>query len=401
MRFYTQRVFWRTEGAFYETKENAKKHFPKGRYLALAMAAAVLFASQSSTLEAAKSVSQLEDEKDELQDEIDALDSQLVNLLTEVDELEAQISQKQQEISDTQAELEAAEEAVQQQYEDMKVRIQYMYENDDRGALEILLESGSISDFLNRLEYVNSVYDYDRELLESYEATQTEIGEMKKGLESDMESLQSQQSQLADKQASLNQMIADKQDEMEDFDAQLAEAKALAARQAQLEEERRQAQLAAQEAQNSSSSSSGGSSGSNANTGSSSSGNVNGNLNPGHSTNVSGSAVVSYANTFVGNPYKWGGNDPNTGADCSGFVQYVFAHFGITWGGRMTSVSFRSVGKEVSYNNMQPGDIVCYSGHVAIYAGGGRIVEAQSTAAGITNNRPVDSKTIITIRRVL
>lgn len=111
--------------------------------------------------------------------------------------------------------------------------------------------------------------------------------------------------------------------------------------------------------------------------------------------------MVSYANTFVGNPYKWGGNDPNTGADCSGFVQYVFAHFGITWGGRMTSVSFRSVGKEVSYNNMQPGDIVCYSGHVAIYAGGGRIVEAQSTAAGITNNRPVDSKTIITIRRVL
>lgn len=384
-----------------QRKMRSKKHFPKGRYLALAMAAAVLFVSQSSTLEAAKSVSQLEDEKDELQDEIDALDSQLVNLLTEVDELEAQISQKQQEISDTQAELEAAEEAVQQQYEDMKVRIQYMYENDDRGALEILLESGSISDFLNRLEYVNSVYDYDRELLESYEATQTEIGEMKKGLESDMESLQSQQSQLADKQASLNQMIADKQDEMEDFDAQLAEAKALAARQAQLEEERRQAQLAAQEAQNSSSSSSGGSSGSNANTGSSSSGNVNGNLNPGHSTNVSGSAVVSYANTFVGNPYKWGGNDPNTGADCSGFVQYVFAHFGITWGGRMTSVSFRSVGKEVSYNNMQPGDIVCYSGHVAIYAGGGRIVEAQSTAAGITNNRPVDSKTIITIRRVL
>ena len=384
-----------------QRKMRSKKHFPKGRYLALAMAAAVLFASQSSTLEAAKSVSQLEDEKDELQDEIDALDSQLVNLLTEVDELEAQISQKQQEISDTQAELEAAEEAVQQQYEDMKVRIQYMYENDDRGALEILLESGSISDFLNRLEYVNSVYDYDRELLESYEATQTEIGEMKKGLESDMESHQSQQSQLADKQASLNQMIADKQDEMEDFDAQLAEAKALAARQAQLEEERRQAQLAAQEAQNSSSSSSGGSSGSNANTGSSSSGNVNGNLNPGHSTNVSGSAVVSYANTFVGNPYKWGGNDPNTGADCSGFVQYVFAHFGITWGGRMTSVSFRSVGKEVSYNNMQPGDIVCYSGHVAIYAGGGRIVEAQSTAAGITNNRPVDSKTIITIRRVL
>ena len=124
-----------------QRKMRSKKHFPKGRYLALAMAAAVLFASQSSTLEAAKSVSQLEDEKDELQDEIDALDSQLVNLLTEVDELEAQISQKQQEISDTQAELEAAEEAVQQQYEDMKVRIQYMYENGNTTAF-VQMEDG-------------------------------------------------------------------------------------------------------------------------------------------------------------------------------------------------------------------------------------------------------------------
>ena len=370
-----------------QRKMRSKKHFPKSRYLALAITAAVLFTSQSAPLEAAKSVSQLEDEKDELQEEIDALDSQLVNLLTEVDELEAQISQKQQEISNTQAELDAAEQAVQQQYEDMKVRIQYMYENDDRGALEILLESGSISDFLNRLEYVNSVYDYDRELLDSYEATQTEIEEMKKGLEADMSSLQSQQSQLADKQAELNQMISEKQDEMEDFDAQLEEARALAARQAQLDEQRRQEQEA--------------SNAGNANTGGSSSGNVNGDLDPGHSTDVSGSAVVSYANSFVGNPYKWGGNDPHTGADCSGFVQYVFAHFGITWSGRMTSVSFRRVGQEVSYNNMQPGDIVCYSGHVAIYAGGGKIVEAQSTAAGITNNRSVNSKPIITIRRVL
>ena len=67
----------------------------------------------------------------------------------------------------------------------------------------------------------------------------------------------------------------------------------------------------------------------------------------------------------------------------------------------MTSGSFRSVGQEVSYNNMQPGDIVCYSGHVAIYAGGGKIVEAQSTAAGITNYRAANCKTIITIRRVI
>ena len=116
---------------------------------------------------------------------------------------------------------------------------------------------------------------------------------------------------------------------------------------------------------------------------------------------VSGSSVVSYAQQFVGNPYVWGGNSLTNGCDCSGFVQQVLANFGITYGARMTSGSFRSVGNEVSYNYMQPGDIVCYPGHVAIYAGGGIIVEAQSTATGITNYRSVNCHSIITIRRVL
>ena len=369
-----------------QKKMRKKKHFPLCKCLALALAALLLF-GQADDLQAAKSVSQLEKEKKELQKEIDALDSQLVDLLTEVNQLEAEISSKEKEIADTQTELEAAQKAVDEQYQAMTLRIQYMYENDDRNVLTILLESGSITDFLNRLEYVNSVYAYDRELLDSYEATQTEIQEMKTGLEEEMASLQSQKSTLSAKQTSLNQMISAKEGQMDDFDTQLEEARALAARQAALEEEQRR-----QQEENNSG---------NANTGGGSSDNVNGDLDPGHSTNVSGSEVVSYANTFVGYPYKWGGNDPHTGADCSGFVQYVYAHFGITWSGRMTSVTFRNVGKEVSYNNMEPGDIVCYSGHVAIYAGGGKIVEAQSTAAGITNNRSVNNKKIITIRRVL
>ena len=110
--------------------------------------------------------------------------------------------------------------------------------------------------------------------------------------------------------------------------------------------------------------------------------------------------LIAFANQYVGYPYVWGGTDPNTGADCSGFVYYVLKNFGINYG-RLTSYGWRSVGQEVSVNNMQPGDIVCYAGHVAIYAGGGRIVEAQSTSAGITNNRSVYCHNIITVRRVL
>jgi cell wall-associated NlpC family hydrolase len=102
----------------------------------------------------------------------------------------------------------------------------------------------------------------------------------------------------------------------------------------------------------------------------------------------------------VGCPYTWGGTDPtNGGADCSGFVSYVFRHFGLL-SGRYTSYGLRSVGSEVSYQNLQAGDIVCYPGHVGIYTGSGTIVEAQDTAHGITNYRSVNCGKIITIRRL-
>lgn len=122
-------------------------------------------------------------------------------------------------------------------------------------------------------------------------------------------------------------------------------------------------------------------------------------MNPGYATNVSGSDVVAYAMTFVGNPYVWGGKDPNTGADCSGFTSYVYAHFGISI--PSYSYSQRSVGKEVSYENAQPGDLICYAGHVAIYMGNGKIVHAKGTAYGIVGNDNATYRPIITVRRVL
>lgn len=340
---------------------------------------AMLFLIEGTASQAAKSVSQIKEEQEELQSEIDDLDAELVGILTEIDTLETQISSTQAEIDETNQNIIDAQAQVDTQYESMKIRIKYMYENNDQDVFTILLESGSITDFLNRLEYVNQVYSYDRQVLENYEAAQAALEDLKAGLDSEMADLQTAQNELATQKASLNSMIASKQTQMEDFETQLEKARQLAAQQA------------AQQAANNTS----------ASTGSSSSGNVNGNLNPSPSTGVSGSAVVSYANQFVGGRYVWGGNSLTNGVDCSGFVQQVYANFGITWGGRMTSGSFRSVGQEVSYNNMQPGDIVCYSGHVAIYAGGGKIVEAQSTAAGITNYRAANCKTIITIRRVI
>ncbi|MBQ2577559.1 MAG: C40 family peptidase, partial [Lachnospiraceae bacterium] len=122
---------------------------------------------------------------------------------------------------------------------------------------------------------------------------------------------------------------------------------------------------------------------------------------PSPSTDVSGGSVVSYARQFVGNRYVWGGNSLTNGCDCSGFVVQVYRHFGIDLSGHRNSAALRSVGSAVSANNIQPGDIVCYPGHVAIYAGGGLIVEAQSSRAGITCNRTWNHGTVLAIRRVV
>lgn len=361
--------------------------------LAVCLAGSMLF-TRPMQVSAVRSISEIEEEQSSIQSELNGLDADMVSLVTDMTDLESQISSKTQEIADAEATLAEAQAAVDQQYASMKVRIQYMYENSDENIMTVLLESGSISDFLNRLENINAVYTYDRTVLGNYQAAKDEVEDLKASLEEEKDSLEANKTQLANQQAQLNAMISEKQGEMADIKSELADAKALAARQAELERQRQLAALT----NNTNSSNNGGSGNTGGNTGGST--NSGGNLNPSNTTGVSGSAVVAFANQYVGYPYVWGGTDPNTGADCSGFVYYVLRNFGINYG-RLTSYGWRSVGQEVSVNNMQPGDIVCYAGHVAIYAGGGRIVEAQSTSAGITNNRSVYCHNIITVRRVL
>ena len=361
--------------------------------LAVCLAGSMLF-TRPMQVSAVRSISEIEEEQSSIQSELNGLDADMVSLVTDMTNLESQITSKTQEIADAEATLAEAQAAVDQQYASMKVRIQYMYENSDENIMTVLLESGSISDFLNRLENINAVYTYDRTVLGNYQAAKDEVEDLKASLEEEKASLEANKTQPANQQAQLNAMISEKQGEMADIKSELADAKALAARQAELERQRQLAALT----NNTNSSNNGGSGNTGGNTGGST--NSGGNLNPSNTTGVSGSAVVAFANQYVGYPYVWGGTDPNTGADCSGFVYYVLKNFGINYG-RLTSYGWRSVGQEVSVNNMQPGDIVCYAGHVAIYAGGGRIVEAQSTSAGITNNRSVYCHNIITVRRVL
>jgi len=117
------------------------------------------------------------------------------------------------------------------------------------------------------------------------------------------------------------------------------------------------------------------------------------------SSSGSGSSIVDYATQFVGNPYVWGGTSLTGGADCSGFVQSVYSNFGVSL--PRTSYEQQNAGREVSYSEAQPGDLICYGGHVAIYMGNGKIVHASNSRDGIKVSDNAAYRTILSVRRLV
>ena len=391
-----------------------------------------------------------------LYEEMETYDQELITLLTDMDLLKQDISNKEDDIAQAAEDLEQAKEEEQTQYEAMKVRIQYMYENGNQDFWTALIGSKSITELLNRAEYASEVYNYDRKLLEEYQDAVAQVEELQEQYASELSEMEELQISFEEQQTELEGMIAKKRAQIADFDTQLANAKTLAAqyaqtvrkqnqiiakqetklaqiaeeeRQAKLEEERRKAE--AQQNTETGSTEAGSTESSNTETGSTESGGsstsdgtgssgstsngsgsccsssdsysggnglTNSDVDPGSATNVSGTEVVNYASKFVGNPYVYGGNSLTEGTDCSGFVNLVYAHFGISV--PRDSYSLRSAGKTVSYENAKAGDIICYAGHVAIYMGNGKIVHASTPSTGIKYGTAT-YRTILSVRRVL
>lgn len=353
----------------------------------------------------------LKDQQQTTADDIKNKSAKLDEILAAQKKLQTDITNKQAEIEQNQKDLAAAQEKQQEQYDAMKKRIQFMYENSAEDNIwTAIIESNGITDMLNRIEYVSDVYDSDRALMDSYQAAVEQVKEIGTKLDNDMNELTAMQDDYEKQQADVEAAIVALENQKEQYASQIAQAQQQADNYQNIitaqgkiiqEQEAAAAAAAAAAARANSSSSSPSYDGGGAGKGGSIASDyaAGGGKNPGASTGVSGSSVVSYAMQFVGNPYVWGGNSLTNGVDCSGFVHEVYAHFGIST--PRYSQAFKSVGQAVSFDNIQPGDVVVYPGHVAIYAGGGVIVEAQSTKAGITANRSVQCHTILAIRRLV
>ena len=353
----------------------------------------------------------LKDQQQITADDIKNKSAKLDEILAAQKKLQTDITNKQAEIEQNQKDLAAAQEKQQEQYDAMKKRIQFMYENSAEDNIwTAIIESNGITDMLNRIEYVSDVYDSDRALMDSYQAAVEQVKEIGTKLDNDMNELTAMQDDYEKQQADVEAAIVALENQKEQYASQIAQAQQQAENYQNIitaqgkiiqEQEAAAAAAAAAAARANSSSSSPSYDGGGAGKGGSIASDyaAGGGKNPGASTGVSGSSVVSYAMQFVGNPYVWGGNSLTNGVDCSGFVHEVYAHFGIST--PRYSKAFKSVGQAVSFDNIQPGDVVVYPGHVAIYAGGGVIVEAQSTKAGITANRSVQCHTILAIRRLV
>lgn len=346
-------------------------------------------------------IANIKDSQSDVKDSISAAAAKMKTLLSKQEQLKSDIKDKQNEVEQANKKLEEAKEEEQKQYDAMKLRIQYLYENStDNSIWSAILESNGLSDMLNRIEYATDLYKSDRELMTSYQNAVKKVEDWTMQLADEMDSLLALQDKYQTQQGELKTLMAKLEQQKDAYAQQLAEAQ----KQAQDYKKtisKQEAIIRAQEAA---------AARANANTydggGTGASGGIasdsylkDPDCNPSQTTDVSGADIVAFAQQFVGNPYVWGGNSLTNGVDCSGFVHLVYAHFGI--GTPRYSQAFKSVGQPVSYQNIQAGDVVVYPGHVAIYIGNGNIVEAQSTRAGITNSRPVNCHTITAIRRLV
>ena len=341
--------------------------------------------------------------------------------MTDIELIKEDIAEKAQLIDQTNAEYEEAKNQEETLYGSMVQRVKFMYEKGNLSYVQLLLTATSYADALNKAQYIEQLYEYDRQKLSEYVAAKEAAEALGQRLEEEKAELEASQFELEEEEAYMEELLAQYKATYADYEVKLAKAKqdaavytaqvksqqaSIAGLQKKIEAKQREVDAAKQATQNAldaeraaaESGGDGGSDGGGSSSGGSGSSGSSGSKTYAAAGSATGSNIAKYACQFVGNPYVAGGTSLTNGADCSGFVQSVYKAFGINV--PRTSWGQGSYGREVSYADAQPGDVIYYGGHVGIYIGGGQIVHASTQKTGIKYS-PATYRSIITVRRFL
>lgn len=394
--------------------------------------------NQSQLNDVNKQIAGYQDAQEGVEEEISDLDAEMVALLTDINLIQEAIEETEEDIANTQVAYDEAVAEKDEQYESMKIRIKFMYEKGDQSYLQLFLEAKSMGDMMNKAHYIEELYEYDRNLLEQYEAIVQQVAQLQDRLEEERSELVTSRTELEEQQDYVNEVLAQKRKEYENYNAVLAKAKREAAaytakikqetaqirkleeeerkrreeeerrrkeeeeRRRKEEEERRKAEQEESDEQTDDSESADdedeGETEEKPEKSEDSKKPEDTAGKPTSSGSSKGQEIAKFACKYIGYPYVAGGTSLTNGADCSGFVLAVFKNFGYSL--PRSSYAQSGAGKGVSYSEAQPGDIIYYGGHVGIYIGNGQIVHASTERSGIKITSAT-YRNIITVRRIV
>ena len=338
--------------------------------------------SQSQTqLEQNKnSLKEAQDKRQELESSIENLDNQIEDYMMKIEANKKSITSTENDIQTTKKQITQVEKEVKVKQDVLDQRVRAMYINGQSSYLKILLESESFSDLITRVEAVRKIIGLDKQVISDLNDKKSEVESKKTSLEVKYNDLLALKSENEDKLTSLNTNIADqKKLIVEAKDQEKLFASKVDESQEQVNTTMTQVNKIRNEAPKVTTASRGTT-----------------------SAPISDSNVIAYASNFLGTPYLWGGTSPSTGFDCSGFTQYVYAHFGISLG--RTTYDQINDGYGVSRDALQPGDLVFFGQggnptHMGMYVGNNTYIHAPRTG-DVIKISSMNRSDYITARRV-